>query len=375
MAINSLHPIREDYAPGVTASQSGANEQGDGQSSASRAAASSSIHRELKSEPGTIKTMALWLGWAAVCILILGKLYHQANLEAFLLHDRTMVTAIIIGVFTFAVLVSFYHAMLLTKEWSRASSLMRVISKNGLAGMDLLRRQKRDVERFVVSIQAILRRDGHLDLESLVMVEFSSQHRRSQFVSMIGNLLITLGLIGTVLGMTMILGGVNGAIRAMGEDQQLLMSSLADAMSGMGTAFYTTLMGAVLGGILLRVFSWITDTSVHALQDFMLRTCLVYGSAEVSPGAARELHVVDANLARVQRRVDLVATACEASGREVGKLVDKMTQLQTISESLATNDNMYQVAVQHAKYWRGVRQSRLFGRFFGFAKSNESEAR
>jgi len=324
--------------------------------------------------PIALKTLALWLGWAAISLLMLGKLYHKANIDAFLLHDRTMMTSIIISVFAFAVLVSFHHAVVLTKEWLRASSLKQAISKHGLAGMEPLRRQKRNVERFIFSIQAILKRYGHLDLESLVLVEFSSQHRRSQFVSLIGNLLITLGLIGTVLGMTMILGGLNGAISAVGVDQALLMTSLADAMSGMGIAFYTTLMGAVLGGILLRVFSWITDTSVHALQDFMLRTCLVYGSAELNPGTARELQVVDANLARVQKRVDLVATACEASGREVGKLVEKMTELQSISQTLAANESMYQVAVQHAKYWRGVRQSRLFGQFFRPTKSSESEA-
>lgn len=325
-------------------------------------------------EQRSMKTIALWLGWALICTLILGKLYHQADLSSFLMNDRTMVTWLIIGGFILATLVSFYHALLITLEWFRASRIERMVAKHGLAGLRVMRKPRRDVDRFISSIQAILKRGGHLDLETLVIVEFSAQHRRSQFVSLIGNLLITLGLIGTVLGMTLIMGGLNGAMNALGENQQLMVEKLGDAMSGMGVAFYTTLMGAVLGGILLRVFSWITDTSVHALQDFMLRTCLVYGAAEVVPGPSRDLHVVEADLARVQERVDLVAMACESSGREVEKLVGNMVQLKTISDELVESNSLHHVAVQHAKYWRAIRQARMFGRLFGVDKRHSEDA-
>lgn len=326
------------------------------------------IHQRPIEQRG-LKTMALWLSWALASLLILAELYQQANVEGFLLHDRTKVTWIIIGVFALAIAVSFYHVVLLTLEWFRAFRLESMISQYGLAGLGPLRRQRRHVERFIASTQAIMQREGHLDLESLVMVEFSAQHRLSQFVGLIGNLLITLGLIGTVLGMTLIMGGLNGAMNALGEDQKLMVESLGNAMSGMGVAFYTTLMGAVFGGILLRVFSWITDTSVDALQDLMLRTTLVYGSAEVAPGPGRELHVLDADLARLQHRVDLVSLACAASRKEVTELVGKMMQLQSVSKELAASDSMYRLAVHHAKYTRSVGRARIFGGWFA---KNES---
>jgi len=307
-----------------------------------------------------LKTLIIWLIWALACAALLGALFQQPGVREFLLHESTRISWLIFAAFLFAVAVSFFHAIILSMEWKRALRLEQLICQHGITGLRPLKRQRRRVDQFIGGIQAVLQRNGQLELESLAAIEFSPLHRMSHMVSVIGNMLITLGLIGTVLGMTMIMSGLNGAVIALGENQQLLIEGIGNAMSGMGVAFYTTLMGAVFGGILLRLFSWITDNSVDALQELMLRTTLIYSSADLHPAANRELHILEADMARMQERVDLMGMACEATGREVGALVTHMMQLQTVARELGESDSIHRVAVQHARYAVGVRRARFW---------------
>jgi hypothetical protein len=67
-------------------------------------------------------------------------------------------------------------------------------------------------------------------------------------------------------------------------------------MSGMGTAFYTTLLGAVLGGVLLRIFAHIDENGIASLEDTLTRICLVYCSADFKPSLGRDLRIFNAQI-------------------------------------------------------------------------------
>jgi len=312
-----------------------------------------------------LRTFALWMGWCISSLTVFTMLYRKANVMDFVAHDTTRITWIILGMFVLGMAISFIQAMRLTAEWFRAYRIEAMVKRDGLAGVTL-RGGRHIVDRFTDALRLIAQSNGRVDVESLVDVEFSAQHRTSQFVSLLGNLMITLGLIGTVLGMTITMNGLHGALGALGINQDLLVDGLRTAMSGMGVAFYTTLMGSVLGGILLRVFSWITDASVNGLQDLMVRTILVYASNDMEPSDERDIRALDVSVTQLNKRMEMLNFALKASRKEMAGLREEAGEMQQQLKGLAEDDPLRQLTASHARYAIGVRTgflNRLFGRF------------
>jgi len=311
-----------------------------------------------------LRTFALWMGWAISAITVFAMMSRKANVLEFVQNDQTHVTWLIVGMFILGVGVSFVQAMKLTTEWFRAYRIASLVESKGLAGIQQ-RGGRHIVDHFVDALHLIIARNGRADVDALIDVEFSGQHRVSQFVSLLGNLMITLGLIGTVLGMTITMNGLNGALGSLGTDDTLLVEGLRSAMNGMGVAFYTTLIGSVLGGVLLRVFSWITDASINGLQDLMLRTCVVHASADLEPSEERDLRALDASMEHLQSRVELLNLAIKTSREEMGYLREEAGKMHAELGQLAENDPIRKLAAGHARYALGVRPnllSRLFYR-------------
>jgi len=312
-----------------------------------------------------LRTFALWMGWCISSLTVFVMLYRKANVLDFVQHDTTRITWIILGMFALGIAISFIQAMRLTGEWFRAYRIEAMVKKDGIAGV-ALRGGRHIVDRFTDALRLIAEKNGRLDVESLVDVEFSAQHRTSQFVSLLGNLMITLGLIGTVLGMTITMNGLHGALGALGINQNLLVDGLRTAMSGMGVAFYTTLMGSVLGGILLRVFSWITDASVNGLQDLMVRTYLVYASADLEPSDDRDIRALDASVARLNQRMEMLNLSMQASRKEMAGIREGAAQMHQELKAMAEDDPVRDLTVSHARYAFSVRPgflNRVFARF------------
>lgn len=312
-----------------------------------------------------LRTFALWMGWGISSLTVFTMLYRKANVMDFVAHDTTRITWIILGMFALGVAISFIQAMRLTAEWFRAYRIEGMVKRDGIAGVTL-RGGRHIVDRFTDALRLIAERNGRLDVESLVDVEFSAQHRTSQFVSLLGNLMITLGLIGTVLGMTITMNGLHGALGALGINQNLLVDGLRTAMNGMGVAFYTTLMGSVLGGILLRVFSWITDASVNGLQDLMVRTYLVYAAADLEPSDDRDIRALDASVVQLNQRMELLSLAIKTSREEMAGLREEAARMHSDLKGLAEDDPLRPLAASHARYAFSVRPgflNRVFARF------------
>lgn len=116
--------------------------------------------------------------------------------------------------------------------------------------------------------------------------------------------MITLGLVGTVVGLTLTLTGLTGSLEALGHDQDQLLSGLRGAMSGMGTAFYTTLLGSVLGGVLLRIFAHIDENGVESLENALTRVCLVYCSADLKPTLERDLRILNTEIQAMTQNIE-----------------------------------------------------------------------
>jgi len=248
------------------------------------------------------RALVLWVVWAAATIVIYLGLYQDTEVLTFVQHDPSRITWAIISLFTLGVATSFVLTILLTLESIKVDELDNIAKRDGWLGIEKIQK-KGCVANFFDSLRTIINNNGELNIEALVDVEFAIYQRIAHALEIIGNLLITLGLIGTVVGLTLTLTGLTNSLDALGQDQTLLLAGLSSAMSGMGTAFYTTLLGAVLGGVLLRIFAHIDATGVESLEDTLTRTCLVYCSSDFKPSLERDLRLINAEIATMSHNI------------------------------------------------------------------------
>jgi len=290
------------------------------------------------------RTLFLWVIWAATALVVYVTLYRDTGVWDFLAQDTSRITWLIIGLFLLGLLGSFTLALLITFETLAAFDAEEHLRRADGGGLKHLKlaSPRRAVSRFFQALKTMLDSNGQPDLEALLTVELATYQRTSHSVEVVGNLLITLGLIGTVMGLTLTLTGLTSSLEALGHNQELLLSGLRHAMAGMGTAFYTTLLGAVLGGVLLRVFAQITEHGTESLYDRLIRICLVYCSADLRASMEREVRFLDSELASLGQHIRTLQSACDDSRQAMALFRDEVEQLRQTSEqeNVTLSDNI-----------------------------------
>ncbi|MBL1277681.1 MAG: MotA/TolQ/ExbB proton channel family protein [Ectothiorhodospiraceae bacterium] len=271
------------------------------------------------------RALVLWVIWAAAAVIIYLGLYLDTEVWDFVQNDHSRITWAIIGLFGLGVAISFALTILLTLEFVKVDSLEHIAKRDGWLGIQEADK-KGCVAEFFSSLRTIINNNGDLNIEALVDVEFSVYQRIAHSLEIIGNLLITLGLIGTVVGLTLTLTGLTSSLDALGHDQDQLLAGLRGAMAGMGTAFYTTLLGAVLGGVLLRIFAHIDENGVESLEDALTRICLVYCSADFKPSLERDLHLINAEIDHMSHNISGLQTLLEDTRKSMSHFATEVKQ-------------------------------------------------
>jgi hypothetical protein len=115
----------------------------------------------------------------------------------------------------------------------------------------------------------IWKRSGkrHYSQENLVDILHAKLKNEGSIVVLASNVMITLGLIGTISGLISSIGGLQEVAGSSG-----IMSGVTRAIDGMGVAFYTTLIGSALGGITLRILYFYVDKQVDSFVFTMAET-------------------------------------------------------------------------------------------------------
>jgi hypothetical protein len=102
--------------------------------------------------------------------------------------------------------------------------------------------------------------------QSLLLDAFEADLRRGHELGwFVADLLLSLGLLGTVIGFVLMLGPMSHLDAA---DQGAIRAALAAMSGGMAVALYTTLAG-LIGGMLLKVQGFLLD---GAVQELVRRT-------------------------------------------------------------------------------------------------------
>jgi len=300
-----------------------------------------------------LRTLFIWFVWAATTIIVTTALYRDSAVWEFVKSDTTHITQLIMVTFALGVLASFMLVVLLTGEFQRALVIQDAVSKGGLAAFVPLT-VRRAVDRFFKDLKTTLDINGEPDVQALLHTELSAYHRVSHAIEVTGNLMITFGLIGTVLGLSITLGGLSSSLEALGQDQVMLLEGLRKAMAGMGTAFYTTLLGAVMGGVLLRIFAQICDSGVDRLYHMVMRVCLVYCSAEYKPSLRRDVHVFNTELVALHENAKRLEAAFTAAREAVDILHGKLAEFQT--DKSEQGDALTTAIERHRRYVEVLRE-------------------
>lgn len=273
------------------------------------------------------RALVLWIIWAAATLVILLGLYKDTGVWEFVKSDVSHITWVIIGFFIVGVVISFLMMLLVTHESIHVDRLEKIAKKQGWPGIEHTPKQF-GVARFFDSLKTVIKNNSPIDIEALVEVEFAVYQRFAHALEVFGNLMITFGLIGTVVGLSLTLSGLTSSLQALGEDQEQLLLGLRGAMEGMSTAFYATLLGAVFGGVLLRVFSHINQNGVESLEDSLTRVCLVYCSGDFKPFAEKDMHTLDAEIVAITQNLQRLHGTLDETKRMMGEFTKEMLNLR-----------------------------------------------
>ena len=102
---------------------------------------------------------------------------------------------------------------------------------------------------------------------------------RIRDVNIFASILVTLGLVGTIVGLIIMMEDLTLAIQNIKQDSGGLLQSLLGAegpLAGLGLAFYTTLLGSLCGGIILRILASVMDSQITKYVAYVLEMTEIY---------------------------------------------------------------------------------------------------
>jgi hypothetical protein len=185
--------------------------------------------------------------------------WHYGLLQRVWREDTTGISVGITLVFLIAAAHGSVCMLRLSRELNHLAAVQRAI------GGDAARAALPDgcVSRYIRDLhtKASLSRGRSID-QGLLLDTFEAELKHGHvFGWFVADLLLSLGLLGTVIGFIFMLGPISGLDAS---DQGAVKAALAAMSGGMAVALYTTMAG-LIGGILLKIQGFLLDRAVDQL--------------------------------------------------------------------------------------------------------------
>ncbi len=212
-----------------------------------------------------------WLLWAAIMAGVLAALFVTQVILGWTDGILFVIGALFVG----CLAKNFRDISYLDRETRRASEQVRQL------------RETNDIEQFIrvaepsifrhhiESLHTIFLRSPRIEQDTLIEVAHARLIARNRIVELMANILITLGLIGTIVGLIAAVGGLGTVLEGAGEKEKLI-AGMQTTVDGLGTAFYTTLLGSIFGGVILRVLANIVDANIVGYMAHLAELTEVY---------------------------------------------------------------------------------------------------
>ena len=190
-----------------------------------------------------IKPITSWAIWAVGLSLVMGIVTRNFILDGFQA-DKTGMSYVIAALFIFGLAASFRAAIQLQSEWGvldRVVKTKQVPLSDGRSGLS-----------DIFNKLSAYKREGQIvNIHAAIDTYHAGHNSRVRSISIMAALLISMGLLGTIIGLILAIAGLGGMVENIAISRTTMMESLKMTVAGMGTAFYTTFFGA-LGGLILR---------------------------------------------------------------------------------------------------------------------------
>lgn len=267
-----------------------------------------------------------WSIWAGGLSLVMG-IVTRKQLVAGFSSDETGMSYVITALFAAGLAVSFLAALKLHKEWA---VLAKIAQSNSIPTST----NPADLASVFTKLQGFKTKGETVDVHTAIDTYHAKHNSRVRSVSIMAALVISMGLLGTVVGLIMSISGLSSMVQSIGFSRATMMAELTTTVSGMGTAFYTTFFGA-LGGLILRA---VAVSQLNSLSELC---------AEAAEYADNNLTIKAENQEEaLNQHVSSVISSFEKMQQEIDALTGRISE--SIQASLEKFSESIESVGQHA---------------------------
>jgi hypothetical protein len=196
--------------------------------------------------------LLIWAAYVFVMALVLAATLHK-YVSAGVTADTSYFSLVIAGTFVCSFIYSFFIAYRLRREWKGINRLDSTIRDSAAPNSA--------AERLALSVLNHGLPEAP-KIKDLVDSYYSTEEVPLRTLSVISGLMVTLGLIGTILGLIISVAGLESVMTEVGAAGKNIFGGIKETIQGMAIAFYATLFGAVLGAVVLRMLSLSLNNSL-----------------------------------------------------------------------------------------------------------------
>lgn len=218
-------------------------------------------HESFATQFESVSGLTRWTGWLVVMagvVVAFGLAIASGGGRAAELGMYGVIVALGIGV----TVKGYGDARFLDRETRLASDQVRILEEVDDIPAFLARAPRSVFRSHIENLHTISLSRADVSQDNLIEILHSRLIARNREVELCASILITLGLIGTIIGLILMMDGMGSALATGGDS---LLARIADPdtgpLRGLATAFNTTLLGAVLGGVVLRVLASVVDAN------------------------------------------------------------------------------------------------------------------
>ncbi len=229
-----------------------------------------------------VSSVKRWLIWLTILLVVsavvtLAFFSSQTNPENSGLINNAMY--LVIGSLGLGLILrSFFDARQIQQQTDLASSQIRLLEEVDNFE-DFLERSRSSIFRsHIENLYIISQSHGEISQDNLIELLHSRLMARNRIVELFSSILITLGLIGTILGLIIMMESLTAVMlnTAIDENFMKVLVGPGGPLSGLGVAFVTTLIGAIMGGVVLRVLTNVVGSNIMEYTAHIAELTEVY---------------------------------------------------------------------------------------------------
>ncbi|MEM9415119.1 MAG: MotA/TolQ/ExbB proton channel family protein [Planctomycetota bacterium] len=207
----------------------------------------------------------------ALVVVLAGPIITQA-----VRGDSWIISSIILGIFGFALFKNFLDVAFIARQRKLTNQQIDQLRETNNIFVFLQNSEPSLFRDHIDNLHEIFRRDYNLSQDNLVTLLQARLLAKTKVVDFASSILVTLGLVGTIIGLIQSADGLTEVFIAMSSNDTSIMAGVRTTLEGMGIAFYTTLLGAILGGVCLRLLSNLVDSNIEHVVSHIAELTEIY---------------------------------------------------------------------------------------------------